>query len=93
MEGYTLALDFPIRDGLFEFLDQLDEIVLGLGGRLYLSKDSRMKPEIFLNGYPRVKEFLQIISQYNPNFKVKSDLSDRLSISKASLMVNPWRTH
>jgi decaprenylphospho-beta-D-ribofuranose 2-oxidase len=82
------------RDGLElgetagrEVLDQLDEVVLGHGGRLYLSKDSRMKPEIFLNGYPRVKEFLQIINQYNPNFKVKSDLSDRLSISKASLMV------
>jgi len=47
MEGYTLALDFPLRKGLFEFLDELDKIVLGYGGRLYLSKDSRMKPEIF----------------------------------------------
>jgi len=82
MEGYTLALDFPIRNGLFEFLDRLDEIVLGHGGRLYLSKDSRMKPEVFLKGYPRVSEFLQIINQYNPNFTVKSDLSDRLLISK-----------
>jgi len=93
MEGYTLALDFPIRNGLFEFLDELDEIVLGYGGRLYLSKDSRMKPEIFMKGYPRVKEFLQIINQYNPNFRVKSDLSDRLLISKPSLKDNPWRTY
>jgi FAD/FMN-containing dehydrogenase len=84
MEGYTLALDFPIRNGLFEFLDRLDEIVLGHGGRLYLSKDSRMKPEIFLKGYPRVKDFLQIIHYYNPNFNIRSDLSDRLLISKTS---------
>jgi FAD/FMN-containing dehydrogenase len=84
MEGYTLALDFPIRNGLFEFLDQLDQIVLGYGGRLYLSKDSRMKPEMFMMGYPGAKEFLQIINRYNPDFKIRSDLSDRLLISKTS---------
>jgi FAD/FMN-containing dehydrogenase len=84
MEGYTLALDFPIRNGLFEFLDQLDQIVLGYGGRLYLSKDSRMKPEMFMKGYPGAKEFLQIINRYNPDFKIRSDLSDRLLISKTS---------
>jgi len=27
-EGYTLALDFPVRIGLFEFLDELDKVVL-----------------------------------------------------------------
>ena len=32
-EGYTLALDFPVRKGLFEFLDELDEIVLKNGGQ------------------------------------------------------------
>ncbi len=92
MEGYTLALDFPIRNGLFEFLDRLDEIVLSHGGRLYLSKDSRMKPEIFMKGYPGVKEFLKIINRYNPGFRVKSDLSDRLLISQPSSNNSPWHT-
>jgi len=81
MEGYTLALDFPIRKGLFEFLDEVDRVVLDYGGRLYLSKDSRMKPEVFFKGYSRVNEFMNIVKRYNPEFKVKSDLSDRLSIS------------
>ena len=31
-EGYTLALDFPIRKGLFEFLDELDEIINKIQG-------------------------------------------------------------
>ncbi len=32
MKGYTLALDFPIKKGLFQFLDELDTIVLEYGG-------------------------------------------------------------
>src|SRR5439155_22712234 len=52
MEGYTLALDFLVRNGLFKFLYALDEIVLKYNGRLYLSKDARMKPEIFWSSYP-----------------------------------------
>ena len=38
MEGYTLALDFPVRRRLLEFLDDLDRIVLAYGGRLYSPK-------------------------------------------------------
>lgn len=82
MAGYTLALDFPLQKGLFEFLDELDRIVLDFGGRLYLSKDSRMKPEILSKGYARYQEFLTIVKQYNPDFAFKSDQSDRLLITK-----------
>src|SRR5690606_16932578 len=66
MEGYTLALDFPVRPDLFPFLDELDEIVHRLGGRIYLSKDARMKPERFLQGYPRAQEFLSNLQRFDP---------------------------
>lgn len=80
MEGYTLALDFPVRDGLFNFLNELDEIVLKHGGRIYLSKDARMKSETFWASYKNAKQFQSIIKQYNPNGSVQSDQSDRLQI-------------
>lgn len=80
-EGYTLALDFPVRDGLFEFLDELDGIVLKYGGRLYMSKDARMKPEVLKAGYPRLNEFINIIKQYNPTGKIRSAQSDRLQLT------------
>ncbi len=51
MEGYTLALDFRVNKRVFELLDQLDEVVAGAGGRLYLAKDARMRPEIFHKTY------------------------------------------
>lgn len=82
MEGYTLALDFPVRHGLFNFLDSLDEIVLQYGGRIYLSKDARMKPGIFWKSYPRAKEFKSIVEKYNPGFRLDSVQARRLHITQ-----------
>jgi FAD/FMN-containing dehydrogenase len=78
MEGLTLALDFPIKKGLFEFLHELDNIVETHGGRIYLSKDARMKKDTFMRTYPNLEHFIQIIEKYNPNKKFNSLLSNRI---------------
>lgn len=83
-EGYTLALDFPVRKGLFEFLDELDGIVLKYGGRLYLSKDARMKPEVLEQGYPGLDKFRDIVERYNPSAKFCSLQSERLLLTKTN---------
>jgi FAD/FMN-containing dehydrogenase len=80
IKGYTLALDFPIRPGLFEFLDDLDEIVAAYGGRIYLSKDARMKSGIFWKTYPRASEFKDILRRYDPDNRFVSGLSQRLML-------------
>lgn len=80
MEGYTLALDFPIRPGLFEFLDQLDAIVADYGGRIYLSKDARMRKEIFWRTYAHAHEFREILAKYDPDNRFVSRLSERLML-------------
>jgi len=69
IEGYTLALDFKIQKGIFELLDELDKIVLDLGGRLYLAKDARMKAEFFRHTYQLDK---QGIGKYFPKQKFDS---------------------
>ena len=81
MEGYTLALDFPIRRGLFAFLDDLDRIVLAYGGRLYLSKDARMRREVFWKSYPHSQKFFAIVQKYNPGFYFRSVQSDRIGMT------------
>src|SRR5215203_1387955 len=81
-EGYTLALDFPVRKGLFEFLDELDKVVLNYGGRIYLSKDARMKSEIFWRSYSNANKFVEIIKKYNPLFKINSIQARRLNITQ-----------
>lgn len=80
MKGYTLALDFPIQPGLFEFLDRLDKIVVEYEGRIYLTKDARMKKNIFWSTYPLAKEFEKVVQKFNPNRTWRSVQSDRLGI-------------
>ena len=84
-EGYTLALDFPVRDGLFEFLDELDAILVKHGGRIYLTKDARMKAAMMESGYPELQKFKAIVNQYNPDGKFRSLQSDRLNLTTTKL--------
>jgi FAD/FMN-containing dehydrogenase len=80
MTGYTLALDFKREPQLFPFLKTLDTIVLDFGGRLYLTKDSRMSPEMLKKGYPKLNQFKEIRSQYHLDEKFNSHQSKRLGI-------------
>ena len=80
MEGYTLALDFKIEKRLFDFLDELDRVVLDHGGRLYLTKDVRMSPEVFRKGYPRWPQFAAVRDAHHRRAKFASRQSERLGI-------------
>jgi FAD/FMN-containing dehydrogenase len=80
MEGYTLALDFKVETKLFPLLDELDRIVLDYGGRLYLSKDSRMSAEVFRRGYPQWERFAELRDRYGMNKKFNSLQSIRLGV-------------
>ncbi len=85
MEGYTLTLDIPVRDqGLFPFLDRLDEIVLKFGGRVYLAKDARLRADNFRAMYPRFPEWQRIKAKIDPENHFASDLSRRLEMHKKS---------
>ncbi|MEZ4847043.1 MAG: FAD-binding oxidoreductase [Bacteroidia bacterium] len=84
VEGYTLALDFPLARDLFPFLDELDKVVVDYGGRLYLAKDVRMSPEMLAKTYPGLDEFKAIIKKLDPAGKIRSYQSERLGIHSIS---------
>lgn len=79
MEGWTLAMDFKIQPSLWKFLDEMDEIVLKYGGRVYLTKDVRMNKEFFLQSYPQALKFINQIRKINPSI-ISSLQSNRLQI-------------
>ena len=78
--GYTLALDFPLRRGLLEFLDDLDGLVVSAGGRLYLAKDARQSRATFEAGYPNLARFREIRRSVDPAGRIRSRLSERLGL-------------
>jgi decaprenylphospho-beta-D-ribofuranose 2-oxidase len=80
LEGYSLALDFKMEKGLFELLNKLDEIVLRYGGRIYLTKDSRVNKETFEKGYPFVEKFRLFRKKNNMDIKFQSLQSNRIGI-------------
>ena len=79
-EGYTLALDLPVRDGLVDFLRALDRLVLARGGRIYLAKDATTTPEAFREMYPRLDEFRALKARLDPRGVLSSSLARRLRI-------------
>ena len=82
MEGYTLALDFPMRPCPLALLGALDEITHRHGGRVYLAKDARCAPERIREGYPRLGAFEAVREETAagapPRFV--SELSRRLAL-------------
>ena len=80
IEGYSLALDFKIEDGLFELLDKLDEIVVKYSGRIYLTKDVRVSKETFEQGYPQIDKFRKFRKENNMDSKFSSLQSKRVEI-------------
>lgn len=80
MPGWNVCVDFPIRPGLGQFLDELDKRVMEFGGRLYLAKESRTSAENFHKMYPGMAGWLATRNAIDPTGVFASDMSRRLEL-------------
>jgi decaprenylphospho-beta-D-ribofuranose 2-oxidase len=84
LAGWTLALDVPRgAPNLTAALDRCDERVAAAGGRVYLSKDARMRPELLRAMYPRLEEWRAVRDQADPEGAWRSDLAHRTGLVPA----------
>lgn len=81
MPGWTLALDIPAGlEGVGRMLAELDELVLGAGGRHYLAKDAHLTADDVRRGYPRLDEWRRVRDKADPTSVWTSDLARRLAL-------------
>jgi decaprenylphospho-beta-D-ribofuranose 2-oxidase len=86
LEGWTLAADLPAgAPGLSATLDELDEVVAGCGGRVYLTKDARLRRETMTATYPELDRFHAQRARVDPEGILRSDLARRLGLCEAAL--------
>lgn len=84
VDGYSLAMDFPVNDKNREWLWRLcrdmDEIVLEAGGRFYFAKDSTLTAENarrFL-GEETLERFNALRARLDPEGLLQTELSKRV---------------
>jgi FAD/FMN-containing dehydrogenase len=88
LDGWSLALDFPVRDTSEErwrarvgkVTDRLTERVLAAGGRFYFAKDAVLRPEDVRRslGEDKLAAFAALREQLDPRHQLTSALATRV---------------
>ncbi len=84
LAGWTITLDLPRgAPGLQALLDGFDELVAGAGGRVYLAKDGRLRPDTLAAMYPRLQQWRAVRDRADPERLWRSDLGLRTGLVEA----------
>ena len=77
--GISIACDIPMRgEPTQRLVDALNEVVVSVGGRIYLTKDSLTRREDYQQMDPRLGEFQRVRRKWDPDGKLRSAQSVRV---------------
>ncbi len=80
IEGFTLALDFKMSTKTIALVKKLDAMVIDMGGRIYLTKDSLMNENTFKATYSNWSLFEKTREKYGAIGHFSSAQSKRLGL-------------
>jgi decaprenylphospho-beta-D-ribofuranose 2-oxidase len=79
--GWTLAVDISAANKeLINVLNELDKVLIGVGGRVYLTKDSRLAKDNFEKMYPQYRSWLKVKKELDPKNYWQSEQGKRLGL-------------
>ena len=84
VDGYSLALDFPVNRGqrgkLWSLVRALAEPVVAAGGRFYPAKDAALPRDLYRSTFRegQLSRFAGIKAKLDPDRVLRSGLADRL---------------
>jgi FAD/FMN-containing dehydrogenase len=84
VDGFSLALDFPVprgrRDELWAMVRELAGPVVDAGGRFYPAKDAALPAELYRDTFRdgQLDRFLELKQRFDPDRLLRTGLADRL---------------
>jgi len=78
MEGTSIAVDMAVSPDTQRIVDSLNELVIEMGGRIYLTKDRFTRAEHFRAMEPRLPRFLAARAKWDPHRRLRSAQSRRI---------------
>ena len=79
--GTSIALDIPVRRGTEAAIARLNEHLIELGGRIYLTKDAFTRGDHFAAMEPRLEAWKAVRRTYDPKGRLDSAQASRMGLS------------
>jgi FAD/FMN-containing dehydrogenase len=76
--GISIAVDLAVGPRTQATVDRLNEFVIAVGGRIYLTKDGFTRPEHFRAMEPRLPRFQEVRRAWDPQLRLRSAQSVRV---------------
>ena len=79
-EGISVAFNFPRGKDAAELMADIDALLIDIGGKPNIAKDSRLPAEVARLCYSGVEDFRAELLRFDPMRRIRSSLSERLEL-------------
>jgi len=79
-EGIAVAFDFPRGKNATDLMADIDALLIDVGGKPNIAKDSRLPADVARSCYPGLEVFRAELLRFDPRRRIRSSLSERLQL-------------